>query len=117
MISSCALLQKGRYTEPACLPVVHGPVVGCQRVANHLASRTGVDKLWISAEAANDLHTGKRGAWSSREGTRRGVGKPRKVAECRLWEHIDVCFATEGGGIAEFGDDAMAMAIVGDGED
>ena len=69
------------------------------------------------SEAANDLHTGKRGAWSSREGTRRGVGKPRKVAECRLWEHIDVCFATEGGGIAEFGDDAMAMAIVGDGED
>ena len=28
-----------------------------------------------------------------------------------------MCFATEGGGIVEFEDDAMAMAIVGDGED
>jgi hypothetical protein len=116
MISSCTLVQKGRDTKPACLPVVGGSIAGRQRVTHHLASRTGVDKLRVSAEAANDLHTGKRGAWRSRERPRRGGGgEPREAAECRLWEHFEMRFATEGGRVVEFEREAM-MAIAGDGE-
>ena len=107
MISSCALIHKGRYTKPTCLPIVGGPVLGGQRVAHHLTSRTGVDKLRFSAEAANDLHTGKRSSWCGGEGTRCGGGKPRKAAECRLCEHFEMRFAIEGGGKAEFGGGAM----------
>lgn len=84
MIPPCALVQEGRDTKPACLPFVGGPVVGRQRVAHHLASGTGVDELWVSTEATNYLHAGKRGAWSGGEGARCDGGEPGEAAESRL---------------------------------